>query len=50
MVVVLGNLGGVIVKALVWNARCVGSIPALGAVFPIFITLVRVLSLKIAAA
>ena len=29
-----GSLGGV----MVWNTRDVGSIPALGAIFPIFIT------------
>ena len=33
-----GNLGSVMVSTQVRNARDVGSIPALGAIFPIFIT------------
>ena len=34
-----GSLGTVLVSTLAWNARDVGLIPALGAIFPIFITL-----------
>ena len=33
-----GSLGGVIVSIRAWNARDVGLIPALGNIFPIFIT------------
>ena len=33
----LGSLGGVMVSTLASNARNVGSIPALGAIFQIFI-------------
>ena len=33
-----GNLGGVMVSTLARNARHVDSIPALGTIFPIFIT------------
>ena len=33
-----GRLGGVMFSPLTWNARDVGSIPALGAIFSIFIT------------
>ena len=36
--VISGSLGGVMVSTLAWNAIPVGSILALGAVFPIFIT------------
>ena len=32
-----GSLGGVMISALAWNAREVGSIPALSTIFPIFI-------------
>ena len=32
------SLGGVRFRTLAWNARDVGSIPALGAIFPIFMT------------
>ena len=32
-----GKLGGVMVSILAWNARYVGSIPAPGAIFLIFI-------------
>ena len=38
MVLTSGSLGGVIVSTLARNARDVGSIPALGTIFPIFIT------------
>ena len=37
-VVTSGNIGGVVVSTLVWNARSVGVIPALGTIIPIFIT------------
>ena len=37
-IVTSGNLGGQIDSTLVWNARDVGPIHALGAIFPIFIT------------
>ena len=37
-VVTSGSLGGVMVRMLAQNARDVGSIPTLGAIFPIFIT------------
>ena len=33
-----GILGGVMVSILTWNARDVGSIPALCTIFPVFIT------------
>ena len=33
-----GNLGGVMVITMARNAKDVGSIPALGSIFPIFIT------------
>ena len=33
-----GSLGGVMVNTLAWNTRVVGSISALGTIFPIFIT------------
>ena len=36
--VTLGSLGGEMVNIMVQNARDVGSIPALYAIFPIFIT------------
>ena len=36
--VVSGSLVRVMVSTLVWNARVMGSIPPLGAIFPIFIT------------
>ena len=32
------NLGGVMVSTLAWNARGVGSVPTLGAIFPNFLT------------
>ena len=40
MVVTSGNLDGGMVSTLVlvWNAKDVGSIPTLGAIFPIFLT------------
>ena len=37
-VVTSGSLGDVMVSTLAQNARGVGSIPALGTIFPIFIT------------
>ena len=42
-VVKLGSLGAEIVSTLTWNARDVGLIPNLGAVFPIFITFMELL-------
>ena len=36
-VVTLGSLGGVMVSTLAWNARGMGLIPTLGAIFPLFI-------------
>ena len=38
MAVTSGSLGDVMVSALVQSARDVGSIPAIGEIFPIFIT------------
>ena len=38
MVMTTGSLGGVMVSTLVQNAIDVGSIPTLGAVFPIFVS------------
>ena len=38
MMVTLGSLGGVMVCTLTRNARDLGSIPILDAIFPIFIT------------
>ena len=38
-VVSLGSLSGIIVNTLAQNARDVGSVPTLGTIFPIFITL-----------
>ena len=35
-VVTLGNLGGIMVTTLAWNARGVGSIPAPSEILPIF--------------
>ena len=37
-VVTLGTLDSIMSSTLTWNARDLGSIPALGAIFPIFIT------------
>ena len=38
MVVISTHPGGVMVSTLAWDARDIGSIPALGAIFHIFIT------------
>ena len=37
-VVTSGSRDGIMVSILAWNARDVGSIPALSKIFPIFIT------------
>ena len=39
-----GSLGAVMVSTLAWNARDVGLIPALGTMFPIFITPTTILN------
>ena len=44
-VVTSGSLGGVMVRTLAWNARDVGSIPALGTIFRIFITFTTLVAL-----
>ena len=36
--VTLGSIDGVMVSTLAWNARDAGSIPALGTIYPVFIT------------
>ena len=41
-IVTSGNIGGVMVSTLAWIARDVGSIPTLGTILPIFITLTTV--------
>ena len=46
-VLTAGNLGGVMVSTLAQNARDVGSIPALGAIFPSFITRVGLLAMTV---
>ena len=38
MVVISGCLGDPLVSTLAWNVRDVGLIPALGTIFPIFVT------------
>ena len=44
IIVTSGTLGGVLVSTLAWSAIYVGSIPALGAMFPIFITPTTIVS------
>ena len=44
MVVTSGDLGGVMVVTLPWNASYADLIPALGAIFPIFITLMTLVA------
>ena len=43
-VVTSGSLGGVMISTLGWNTRDMGSIPALGTVFPMFITSMTLVS------
>ena len=38
LVLTSGSLRGVMVRTMGWGTRDVGSIPALGTIFPIFIT------------
>ena len=45
-VVTSGSLGGVMVSTLAWNASDVDPIPALGAIFPIFITPVTLVAMS----
>ena len=40
-----GSIGGLLVGALTENARDVGFIPSLGAIFPICITLIRLVAM-----
>ena len=40
-----GSLRGVVVSTLTQNARDVGSIPVLGIIFPIFVTLMELVSM-----
>ena len=54
IVVTSGSLHGVMVSTLAQNARDVGSVPALGTIFPIFIKpmthTLKSIELKVAAA